>query len=815
MNFRSLKSRMIISVISLVVISLFVVTLLLEHWARGELGHQIEENAINLLNATRNHVESAFHGIQRYKNAMYQRRQIELKDNVSIVYSIVSNTYLKVQAGEVSESVAKKNLLFKIKQAKFSDGVGYFWINDTTRPLPKMIMHPTIPELDGKVLDNEEFYCALGKGENLFKAFVNVCSRDGEGYVDYLWPKPTPDGLSQLTPKLSFVKIFKPWGWIIGTGVYIDDIERDVEKQIDIIVDDLNKVIRKQRIGKSGYFLIFDDKNNMLVHPTLAGQPANSINYATNTLLSRDLVEAYNAGKKSLDYKWIKPGHGSALFDKRAYITYYEPLGWYIASSVYKDDMENSLSSLSFTFFGFSALLIVIAFYISLLVSRSITKPLKELVEAIDETDDEVLPANPLLEEGSEEVVQLSRTINSMVTSIRDSKINLKRLQNYLTNIIDSMPSILAGVNRQGEINLWNNEAEYQTGISSSEAKGKILWKLIPRLEWLEPKIEEAVKTREVILEPRRPFTEETQQHFEDITIYPLIENCVEGVVIRVDDVTEKVQIEELMVQNEKMLSIGGLAAGMAHEINNPLGGMVQTAEVMKNRLTNPKIRGNIKAAEKIGISVDTIMKYMNARGIIRMLDNLRESGSRAAKIVQNMLSFARKSDSSKTSCSIAELMDNCLELAASDYDLKKRYDFKQIEVSRDYSDDLPQIICEESKIQQVLLNILRNGAEAMQEAGTAEPRFQLRIFYDQDIKMVCVEIEDNGPGMKEDIRKRIFEPFFTTKSTGRGTGLGLSVSYFIITENHKGKMQVVSEPGHGSTFMICLPSEERADETP
>jgi two-component system NtrC family sensor kinase len=807
-NFTSLKSRMIVSMVSLVVISLVVITLILEHWARSELANQIKENATNLLSATRNHVESEYNRILQFKNALTQRRQIEIRDNVLIVYSIISNTYERVKAGVVSESLAKSNLIYKINKLRFSDGVGYFWINDTGQPIPKMIMHPTIPDLDGTLLDKEEFYCALGKGENLFKAFVDVCSRNGEGFVDYFWPKPTPDGLSKLTPKLSFVKSFEPWGWIVGTGVYIDDIDKNVENQIKIIIDDLNKVIGKQKVGKSGYFFIFDNKNNMLVHPTLAGKPADSINIDTNNYLSNDLVNAYNSGRKTLDYKWTKPGQGSRLFEKRAYITYFEPLGWYIASSVYKDELEDSLAKLSFNFFGFSALLIAIAFYLSLLISRSVTRPLKELVESINKLDEQGLPEDHLPEEGSDEVVQLSQTINSMVTSIRDSKINLNRLRNYLTNIIDSMPSILAGVNRQGEINLWNHEAEKQTGISSSEARGRILWKLIPRLAWIKTKIPEAIKTKEVLLESRLPHKTNSHLQYEDITIYPLTEDFVEGVVIRVDDVTKKVQIEELMVQNEKMLSIGGLAAGMAHEINNPLGGMIQTAAVMKGRLSNPDIHANIEAADEAGISFDTLMQYMKSRGILRMLDNIRESGSRAAKIVQNMLSFARKSDSSKSSCSLAELLDRCLELAASDYDLKKRYDCKQIEIIRNYDENLDDVICERSKIQQVILNILRNGAEAMQEAKIDKPCFKLRIFNNQERDMVCMEIEDNGPGMEEETRKRVFEPFFTTKATDRGTGLGLSVSYFIITENHKGKMQVLSELGNGATFRICLPSE-------
>ena len=162
------------------------------------------------------------------------------------------------------------------------------------------------------------------------------------------------------------------------------------------------------------------------------------------------------------------------------------------------------------------------------------------------------------------------------------------------------------------------------------------------------------------------------------------------------------------------------------------------------------------------------------------------------------------------SSSSLADLLDKTIDLAATDYDLKKEYDFKLIQIIREYQDDLPMVPCEAGKIQQVLLNIFRNGAQAMQEAGTRRPKFIVRTRFDRESHRACMEIQDNGPGMDEETRKRIFEPFFTTKPVGVGTGLGMSVSYFIIKENHGGDMQVESRPGEGSKFIICLPVERR-----
>jgi len=190
------------------------------------------------------------------------------------------------------------------------------------------------------------------------------------------------------------------------------------------------------------------------------------------------------------------------------------------------------------------------------------------------------------------------------------------------------------------------------------------------------------------------------------------------------------------------------------------------------------------------------------------MLKAIHDTGTRASKIVENMLSFSRKSDTTSSAYDIAKILDDTVELAASDYDLKRKYDFRQIKIIREYAPDVSKVYCERSKIQQVFLNILRNGAQAIidrtQERNDKEPCFIFRVK--QENEMVLIEIEDNGPGMSEETRIRAFEPFFTTKDVNAGTGLGLSVSYFIITEQHKGKMFIETKKGKGTSVLLLLP---------
>lgn len=397
------------------------------------------------------------------------------------------------------------------------------------------------------------------------------------------------------------------------------------------------------------------------------------------------------------------------------------------------------------------------------------------------------------------------------ITSRKHSEMELERLRIYLDNIINSMPSILIAVDQTGQITQWNREAEIRLGVQKSQALGTPLGKTFTQLNKAMVTVQLAITQKRPQKNSKITLSLEGKPTLVDLTIFPLTTNAVEGAVIRIDDISDRVRIEEMMIQSEKMLSVGGLAAGMAHEINNPLAGILQAAQVMQMRLSDdlPK---NMQIAEECGTSMKKIHAYMEKRHLASMLDAIMDAGQRAAKIVDNMLSFSRKGNLAMSMQNLGELMDKTIELAENDYDLKKKYDFRQIEITRQYEPDLPLIPCEASKIQQVFLNLLKNGSQAMAEVRSGQdtsyqPRFDIQISQEKDL--VKISVQDNGPGMKETTRKRIFEPFFTTKDVGSGTGLGLSVSYFIITDNHHGMMYAESLPGKGTRFVIKLPLKQ------
>ena len=389
------------------------------------------------------------------------------------------------------------------------------------------------------------------------------------------------------------------------------------------------------------------------------------------------------------------------------------------------------------------------------------------------------------------------------VTEYKKTQEEITKLRNFLKSIIDSMPSFIAGVDTKGRVTAWNTEAEKLTGVTAKDAMGKPMEKMLPKIDIKIDALKKAVFARNIEKFSRVHVVKGGKEYLFDITIYPLAKGF-DGAAIRADDVTEKIRMEEMLIQSEKMLTVGGLAAGMAHEINNPLAGVLQNLQVIENRLKT-NMKKNLDAARESGITMSAMQKYMEKREIFPLMDSISKSGTRAATIVRDMLSFARKSDSSFKEHDLGEIMDTTVQLAEKDYNIKNDFDFKKIKIIREYK-KIPLISCDSNKIQQVLLNLLKNGAQAMNErpVNTTQPSFTLRIF--KKDSLARIEIKDNGPGIDKKTQKKIFEPFFTTKPVGVGTGLGLSVSYFIICENHKGKMGVDSLPGKGTTFYIELP---------
>ncbi|OQY12573.1 MAG: hypothetical protein B6I31_02965 [Desulfobacteraceae bacterium 4572_19] len=466
---------------------------------------------------------------------------------------------------------------------------------------------------------------------------------------------------------------------------------------------------------------------------------------------------------------------------------------------------------------------------------------------------------------GLEDIVnERTKKLREEVAKHKSTSDNLAKAKSYLDGVLNSISSVIVGLDSEGKITEMNAAAQKISGVSAEDATGKKIKKIFPFYNEFLDEVKELIgegtsvnelpnnkpddtpdKTGKIettsdeqpvkipdnkqdkkSLKEHKGFIEfgefvekskvtvhvNDEFHINNFAFYPLKVDDVQGAVLKVDNVTEKAKTDEMMIQTEKMLTMGGLAAGMAHEINNPLAGILQNVQVMRNRM-QVGLAKNQEVAEEIGVSMEAIQEYMEKRGLYRMIKAVLEAGKRGAKVVENMLSFSRKSESKGTKLDIKDLIESSLGLAENDYGLKKTFNFKQIEIQREYQEDIPKVYCERSKIQQVLLNLFKNSAHAMNEEGADKPpKIIIRIKAKGDNAQI--EIEDNGCGMTEDVQKKALEPFFTTKAVGIGTGLGLSVSNFIITENYKGSIRIISSPGKGANFIIQLPFDNAQQTT-
>jgi signal transduction histidine kinase len=310
---------------------------------------------------------------------------------------------------------------------------------------------------------------------------------------------------------------------------------------------------------------------------------------------------------------------------------------------------------------------------------------------------------------------------------------------------------------------------------------------------------------------------------YRNVDVFPLSAKDIEGAVLRIDDVTERMRIEEIMRQSAKMASVGRLAAGIAHEINNPLSAMMQSAQMLQMTFDAHRSRTR-ERLQACGIDPAGLDRYLQEHNSIEYLTGIRSAGERAATIVSNLLSFSRKS-SKPALHDLNVLVQQTLDLAATDYNLKKKYDFRAIKIARELAPDLPKVLCDGQQIQQVVLNLVRNAAQGMETKRMAtqalgdteyQPWLALRTALVKDEgknqnaqpskPMVRLEVEDNGPGLPAATQAQLFEPFFTTKDEGEGTGLGLWLAWSIVVEQHRGRIWGELSPAGGARFVIELP---------
>ena len=371
-----------------------------------------------------------------------------------------------------------------------------------------------------------------------------------------------------------------------------------------------------------------------------------------------------------------------------------------------------------------------------------------------------------------------------------DTPLELSTADKFLTNLIMSSPDAVIASDMAGRILMFNEDASKITGYTREEA----LRQLDIRALYSGDGAREAMRRIRSESHGGRGKLKgfRVDLRSKDGTAVP-IELSAAAIYDRgkevatvgfFHDLRSRLRMEgqlqsaqKQLIQAEKLGSLGQMAAGVAHQLNNPLGGIVIYSQLLKE-------------------------EYDLEPAALQDLDRIIEDASRCQKIVSELLDFARQRT--------LEILPNDLNQAVSRtiFLLENQPFLKEIEIVRELAPDLPLVPCDLQQINHVLMNIILNAVDSMEGHG----RLTLATSLGKDGLAVRVEISDTGPGIPDEVLPYIFDPFFTTKEEGKGTGLGLSVAYGII-KNHRGRLSASSRPGEGATFVMELPVH--SDEQP
>ncbi|WP_121628012.1 cache domain-containing protein [Poseidonibacter antarcticus] len=369
-----------------------------------------------------NYISLAMKTVDAYhKRTEISKIKLEVQDNLKIqtnfLFSILQAEYEKLK-GVLSEDALKYRLKTIVEESRYGK-TGYFWINDTNAVI---VMHPFKPQLNGKDLTN---YKDKG-GKQIFKEFADLAKAKNEGFVDYVWPKP---GFETPQKKVSFVKLFKPYNWVIGTGEYVSDVSSKIKKEA-------LETISQMRYGKTGYFWINDSSPKMIMHGIkhdLDGKDLSNIKDKTGKYIFKEFSKVANADKSGglVKYMWPKPGFDVEQ-QKFSYVQKFAAWDWVIGTGVYIDDVEADILLMkentseeindiiiSIIIFSLIAILLVYIIY-SFLINKAIITPLWNLNEVIKNMLKNDSNTNEIEKSSNDEVGKLVDSFNAYIRKLKD-----------------------------------------------------------------------------------------------------------------------------------------------------------------------------------------------------------------------------------------------------------------------------------------------------------------------------------------------------------------------------------------------------------
>jgi signal transduction histidine kinase len=391
-------------------------------------------------------------------------------------------------------------------------------------------------------------------------------------------------------------------------------------------------------------------------------------------------------------------------------------------------------------------------------------------------------------------------------------------IQDFFSNIIESMPSALITVDSKLLIKQINTNALRICAVDSDKVLNSSVMAAFPMLQNSQDEIDLALSLNAPVILDRVEYSVGELNSYYQVSCYPLA-GVADFIVIQIDDTTRRELLEQRILQAEKMRSLDGLAAGIAHEVNNPLSAIINAIQSIKRRLETTR-QANIDAAEQTGIALEKLEDYLQVREIKFFLDSIEEGAFRSINVVDNMLKFSSPGGSSLEACDINKLLEQSIKFIRKDYQLQNNINFETIKIESSLAQNLPEIPVLSLELQQVFINLLGNAEQAItlrRQQHNGETPYAGKISLETRLQddSVIIVVGDNGCGMSDDVVRKIFDPYFSTRHDSGGHGLGLSTVYRIINSLLDGEIEVRSALNLGTQFSISLPIHAEHETEP
>lgn len=431
---------------------------------------------------------------------------------------------------------------------------------------------------------------------------------------------------------------------------------------------------------------------------------------------------------------------------------------------------------------------IVLVLLVSVVIRRTVSLPLHGLMGRIAALGRGLAPGDVAVT-GRDEVAQLTREFNLLARNLEEARRRLLEESEHARSVIQNITDGIVGVDRTCRIRTWNRAMVERYAIAESEVLGRHLFEAFPTLEreGLRAEMERLLsgEQKEIFL---RNFEHETLRRGRVVlnlrgSVLPGPTGEVDGAVLAIEDVTERAVLEREMQQAEKLVAVGQLAAGIAHQIGTPLNVISGSAEYL-------------------------MMEWGTDRPRPHELEIIVAQTDRITKLIQQLLNFARPARLTVQGVKLNDLLREVVGL--TEHQIAK----ERIRVRTEFQADLPAIQGDPNQLEQAFLNIVINAWHAMPAGGTLTLRTRSTPAVNRLRRAgrapappgVEVSLSDTGVGIPAENLSRIFDPFFSTKGVGKGTGLGLAITRRIL-EDHRGTIEVSSEVGQGTTFTVWLPA--------